>query len=101
MRVSYSTESILRETSPPPKPPLPNRYILFLIAFVKYYYLSIKMNLLYFLCFFFFVFARCTNPPPLPPKRNNQLLQTHAYEGHNIHTELENSNDFPLATIDQ
>lgn len=25
MRVSYSTESILRETSPPPKPPLPNR----------------------------------------------------------------------------
>lgn len=26
IRTSHSTESILRDSSPPPKPPLPNRY---------------------------------------------------------------------------
>lgn len=26
IRASHSTESILRDSSPPPKPPLPNRY---------------------------------------------------------------------------
>ncbi|XP_060526195.1 guanine nucleotide-releasing factor 2 isoform X2 [Cylas formicarius] len=50
VRSSHSTESVLRDSSPPPKPPLPN---------------SLRSRS---------ETNSCTSPPPLPPKKKNQRL---------------------------
>ncbi|XP_023724311.1 guanine nucleotide-releasing factor 2 isoform X4 [Cryptotermes secundus] len=55
---SQSSESILNDTSPPPKPPLPGRT----------HHMSDNSD------------TPCGEPPPLPPKRRNRSLHNHQSE---------------------
>lgn len=67
MRTSHSTESILRDSSPPPKPPLPHRC-------VQRETSSGAMNFAQTISVTCHCGCHCrlSNPPPLPPKRKSQ-----------------------------
>ncbi|KDR09115.1 guanine nucleotide-releasing factor 2 isoform X2 [Zootermopsis nevadensis] len=66
---SQSSESILNEVSPPPKPPLPGRT----------HHISDSCDI------------PCGEPPPLPPKRRNRPLHNHQSELQQLPGELDTS----------
>nr|XP_015838148.1 PREDICTED: guanine nucleotide-releasing factor 2 isoform X5 [Tribolium castaneum] len=70
VRSSHSTESILRDSSPPPKPPLPDG-VLFNISHSEP--------------------SSCITPPPLPPKKKN-------YKLHRLTDECSSLDNSPIAS---
>jgi Rap guanine nucleotide exchange factor 1 len=70
VRSSHSSESILRDSSPPPKPPLPDG-VLFNIS-------QSEPN-------------SCITPPPLPPKKKN-------YKSHRLMDECYSMDNSPIAS---
>jgi Rap guanine nucleotide exchange factor 1 len=73
VRTSHSTESILRDSSPPPKPPLPiNRYVFDVLSGSVRFSKDIDFNF------------RSTEPPPIPPKRKSQHSKNNSFHDQDL-----------------
>lgn len=110
LRTSHSIESMLRDSSPPPKPPLPERYVEEWKQKNSLAKQRLPLNvllpidtLIQFFVLLFSLSRRASNPPPLPPKRKIQTkpvgIQLSPQQQTQSATDLDSSNNIDVTLL--